>query len=84
MDHNKNDRGYNWSIVTVIIGVLLAIGYMIPQVIHEHQIEEDRLQQLERTISKQQEDIDTLENELISIKEDLNGNQISPQTNTNK
>ena len=57
---------------------------MIPQVIHEHQIEEDRLQQLERTISKQQEDIDTLENELISIKEDLNGNQISPQTNTNK
>lgn len=84
MDHNKNDRGYNWSIVTVIIGVLLAIGYTIPQVIHEHQIEEDRLQQLERTISKQQEDIDTLENELISIKEDLNGNQISPQTNTNK
>lgn len=84
MDHNKNDRGYNWSIVTVIIGVLLIIGYMIPQVIHEHQIEEDRLMHLERTISKQQEDIDTLENELISIKEDLNGNQISPQTNTNK
>lgn len=84
MDHNKNDRGYNWSIVTVIIGVLLTIGYMIPQVIHEHQIEEERLQRLERTISKQQEDIDTLENKLISIMEDLNGNQISPQTNTNK
>nr|DAU98238.1 MAG TPA: Lipopolysaccharide assembly protein A domain [Caudoviricetes sp.] len=83
MDH-KSDRGYNWSIVAVVIGVLLTIGYMIPQVIHEHQIEEDRLQRLERTISKQQEDIDALENKLISIMEDLNGNQISPQTNTSK
>lgn len=84
MDHNKNDRGYNWSIVTVIIGVLLTIGYMIPQVIHEHQIEEDRLQRLEHTISKQQEDIDALENKLISIMEDLNGNQISHPTNPNQ
>jgi len=83
MDH-KSDRGYNWSIVAVVIGVLLTIGYMIPQVIHEHQIEEDRLHRLERTISKQQEDIDALENKLISIMEDLNGNQISPQTNTSK
>ena len=83
MDH-KSDRGYNWSIFAVVIGVLLIIGYMIPQVIHEHQIEEDRLRRLERTISKQQEDIDTLENELISIREDLNGNQISSQTNTGK
>ena len=83
MDH-KSDRGYNWSIFAVVIGVLLTIGYMIPQVIHEHQIEEKRLERLERTISKQQEDIDTLENELISIREDLNGNQISPQTNTSK
>ena len=83
MDH-KSDRGYNWSIVAVVIGVLLTIGYMIPQVIHEHQIEEDRLHRLERTISKQQEDIDALENKLISIMEDLNENQISPQTNTSK
>lgn len=83
MDH-KSDRGYNWSIFTVAIGVLLTIGYMIPQVIREHQMEEDRMRRLERTISKQQEDIDVLENELISIKEDLNGNQISQQTNTNK
>lgn len=83
MDH-KSDRGYNWSIFAVVIGVLLTIGYMIPQVIHEHQIEEERLQRLERTISKQQEDIDALENKLISIMEDLNGNQISPQTNTSK
>lgn len=83
MDH-KSDRGYNWSIFAVVIGVLLTIGYMIPQVIHEHQIEEERLQRLERTISKQQEDIDALENKLISIMEDLNGNQISPQTDSNK
>lgn len=83
MDH-KSDRGYNWSIVAVVIGVLLTIGYMIPQVIHEHQIEEDRLQRLERTISKQQEDIDALENKLISIMEDLNGNQISHPTNPNQ
>ena len=80
----KNDKGYVWSIVTVVIGVLMAIAYLIPQVIHEHQIEEDRMQRLERTISKQQEDIDALENKLISIMEDLNGNQISPQTNTSK
>lgn len=84
MEHTKNDKGYVWSIVTVVIGVLLTIGYLIPQVIHEHQIEEDRMRRLERTISKQQEDIDALENKLISIMEDLNGNQISPQTNTNK
>lgn len=80
----KNDKGYVWSIVTVVIGVLMAIAYLIPQVIHEHQIEEDRMQRLEHTISKQQEDIDALENKLISIMEDLNGNQISPQTNTSK
>lgn len=83
MDH-KSDRGYNWSIFAVVIGVLLTIGYMIPQVIHEHQIEEDRMQRLERTISKQQEDIDALENKLISIMEDLNGNQIPHQTDSNK
>lgn len=74
MEHTKNDKGYVWSIVTVVIGVLMTIAYLIPQVIREHQIEEDRMQRLERTISKQQEDIDTLENELISIREDLNGN----------
>lgn len=84
MEHTKNDKGYVWSIVTVVIGVLMTIAYLIPQVIREHQMEEDRMQRLERTISKQQEDIDALENELISIKEDLNGNQIPQQTNTNK
>lgn len=84
MEHTKNDKGYVWSIVTVVIGVLMTIAYLIPQVIREHQMEEDRMQRLERTISKQQEDIDALENKLISIMEDLNGNQISQQTNTNK
>ena len=84
MEHAKTDKGYSWSIATVVVGVLLTIGYLIPQVIREHQIEEDRMQRLERTISKQQEDIDALENKLISIMEDLNGNQISQQTNTNK
>lgn len=42
------------------------------------------MQRIERTIGKQQEEIDTLENELIKIKEDLNGNQISRQTNPNQ
>ena len=42
------------------------------------------MQRIERTIGKQQEEIDTLENELIKIKEDLNGNQLSPKTNSNK
>lgn len=79
----KNDKGYVWSIVTVVIGVLMTIAYLIPQVIHEHQIE-DRMQRLESTISKQQEDIDVLENKLISIMEDLNGNQIPHQTDSNK
>ena len=83
MDH-KSDRGYNRSIFTVAIGVLLTIGYMIPQVIREHQMEEDRMRRLERTISKQQEDIDALENKLISIMEDLNGSQIPHQTDSNK
>lgn len=84
MEHTKTDKGYVWSIVTVVIGVLMTIAYLIPQVIREHQIEEDRMQRLERTISKQQEDIDVLENKLISIMEDLNGNQIPHQTDSNK
>lgn len=42
------------------------------------------MQRIERTITKQQEEIDTLENELIKIKEDLNGNQIPRQTNPNQ
>jgi len=57
---------------------------MIPQVFREHQIEETRMQRIERTITKQQEEIDTLENELIKIKEDLNGNQIPHPTNSNQ
>lgn len=84
MEHTKTDKGYVWSIVTVVIGVLMTIAYLIPQVIREHQIEEDRMQRLERTISKQQEDIDVLENKLISIMEDLNGNQIPHQIDSNK
>lgn len=42
------------------------------------------MQRIERTIGKQQEEIDTLENELIKIKEDLNGNQIPHPTNPDK
>lgn len=84
MDHSKSDRGYTWSIAITIVGVLLVVSYMIPQVFREHQIEETRMQRLERTIGKQQEEIDTLENELIRIKEDLNGNQISHPTNSNQ
>lgn len=42
------------------------------------------MQRIERTIGKQQEEIDTLENELIKIKEYLNGNQISHSTNSNQ
>lgn len=84
MDQHKIDRGYTWSVVSIIIGVGLVISYMIPQVFREHQIEETRMQRIERTIGKQQEEIDTLENELIKIKEDLNGNQIPHSTNSNK
>lgn len=84
MDQHRNDRGYTWSVVSIIIGVGLVISYMIPQVFREHQIEETRMQRIERTIAKQQEEIDTLENELIKIKEDLNGNQISHPTNPNQ
>lgn len=84
MDHSKSDRGYTWSIAITIVGVLLVVSYMIPQVFREHQIEETRMQRIERTIAKQQEEIDTLENELIKIKEDLNGNQIPHSTNPNQ
>lgn len=83
MDLNKNDRGYNWSIIFIIIGVLLTIAYLIPQVIHEHQIEEDRLQRIEKSINKQQEDLDSLEDSFIRIQEDLNGNQIPHTTHSN-
>lgn len=42
------------------------------------------MQRIEKTIAKQQEEIDTLENELIKIKEDLNENQISHSTDPDK
>ena len=84
MDQHRSERGYTWSVVSIIIGVGLVISYMIPQVFREHQIEETRMQRTERTIGKQQEEIDTLENELIKIKEDLNGNQISHPSNPDK
>ena len=42
------------------------------------------MQRIEKTIAKQQEEIDTLENELIKIKEDLNENQIPHSTNSNQ
>ena len=42
------------------------------------------MQRIEKTIAKQQEEIDTLENELIKIKADLNGNQIPHSTNSNQ
>lgn len=84
MDHHKSERGYNWSVITVVIGVVMAITYLIPQTLREHQIEEDRTIHIERTIQKQQDEIDELENELIKIKEDLNGNQLSPKTNPNQ
>lgn len=69
MKNETTNKGYNISIITVGICVVLALTYLIPQTLHEHQIEEERMERLERTIDRLNKDFDDLENKMIDLED---------------
>ena len=43
---NEHNKGYNVSMITLGICVVLALTYLIPQTLKEHQMEEERMERL--------------------------------------
>lgn len=66
---NEHNKGYNVSIITLGICVVLALTYLIPQTLKEHQMEEERMEHIERSIDRFNKDIDELENRMIDLED---------------
>lgn len=66
---NEHNKGYNVSIITLGICVVLALAYLIPQTLKEHQMEEERMERIERSIDCFNKDIDELENRMIDLED---------------
>lgn len=66
---NEHNKGYNASMITLGICVVLALTYLIPQTLKEHQMEEERMERLERSIDRFYKDIDELENRMIDLED---------------
>lgn len=66
---NEHNKGYNVSIITLGICVVLALTYLIPQTLKEHQMEEERMERIERSIYRFNKDIDELENRMIDLED---------------
>lgn len=66
---NEHNKGYNVSIITLGICVVLALTYLIPQTLKEHQMEEERMERIERSINRFNKDIDELENRMIDLED---------------
>lgn len=66
---NEHNKGYNVSMITLGICVVLALTYLIPQTLKEHQIEEERMERIERSIDRFNKDIDELENRMIDLED---------------
>lgn len=66
---NERNKGYNVSIITLGICVVLALTYLIPQTLKEHQMEEERMERIERSIDRFNKDIDELENRMIDLED---------------
>lgn len=66
---NEHNKGYNVSIITLGICVVLALTYLIPQTLKEHQMEEERMESIERSIDRFNKDIDELENRMIDLED---------------
>lgn len=64
---NEHNKGYNASMITLGICVVLALTYLIPQTLKEHQMEEERMERIERSIDRFNKDIDELENRMIDL-----------------
>lgn len=64
---NEHNKGYNVSMITLGICVVLALTYLIPQTLKEHQMEEERMERIERSIDRFNKDIDELENRMIDL-----------------
>lgn len=66
---NEHNKGYNASMITLGICVVLALTYLIPQTLKEHQMEEERMERIERSIDRFNKDIDELENRMIDLED---------------
>ena len=66
---NKYNKGYNVSMITLGICVVLALTYLIPQTLKEHQMEEESMERIERSIDRVNKDIDELENRMIDLED---------------
>lgn len=66
---NEHNKGYNVSMITLGICIVLALTYLIPQTLKEHQIEEERMERIERSIDRFYKDIDELENRMIDLED---------------
>ena len=66
---NEHNKGYNASMITLGICVVLALTYLIPQTLKEHQMEEERMERLERSIDRFYKDLDELENRMIDLED---------------
>lgn len=66
---NEHNKGYNVSIITLGICVVLALTYLIPQTLKEHQMEEERMERIERSIDRFNKDIDELKNRMIDLED---------------
>lgn len=66
---NEHNKGYNVSMITLGICVVLALTYLIPQTLKEHQMEEERMERIERLIDRFNKDIDELENRMIDLED---------------
>lgn len=66
---NEHNKGYNVSIITLGICVVLSLTYLIPQTLKEHQMEEERMERIERSIDRFNKDIDELENRMIDLED---------------
>lgn len=66
---NEHNKGYNVSIIMLGICVVLALTYLIPQTLKEHQMEEERMERIERSIDCFNKDIDELENRMIDLED---------------
>ena len=66
---NEHNKGYNVSMITLGICVVLSLTYLIPQTLKEHQMEEERMERIERSIDRFNKDIDELENRMIDLED---------------
>lgn len=74
---NEHNKGYNASMITLGICVVLALTYLIPQTLKEHQMEEERMERIERSIDRFNKDIDELENRMIDLEDDKIDDKVS-------